>query len=285
MAALTTRKIEAVVHTKIDAARRRTVAKTIALDRLSAFLGDAAPALQPPALPWVDLEIRPAFREPVEICVDCPEKATESTAFKVSFAASCGAFSWSCLLDGVIGATSRRCLFDGVIGTTSRRWRELQHSQPSRRWRGILASRRWRLGPHRRPDVAGAAPPPRERTERLNRSKAPSTGPPRLDTKQSNKNTGPGPARARGGLARGAKSQTKLLRPRPRPRRGRRRGGARKSFGALRAWRHVGAARGLGRAAAPQSAEGVARLRRPAASKVLRGPEDNVRRAGVASMA
>ncbi len=87
MAALTTnqRKIEAVVHTKIDAARRRTVAKTIALDKLSAFLGDAAPALQPPALPWVDLEIRPAFREPVEICVDCPEKATESTAFKVRF--------------------------------------------------------------------------------------------------------------------------------------------------------------------------------------------------------
>ena len=90
MAALTTnqRNIEAIVHTKIDAARRRTVAKTIALDRLSAFLGDAAPALQPPALPWVDLEIRPAFREPVEICVDCPEKATESTAFKVRFAAS-----------------------------------------------------------------------------------------------------------------------------------------------------------------------------------------------------
>ena len=85
MAALTTRKIEAVVHTKIDAARRRTVAKTIALDKLSSFLGDAAPALQPPALPWVDLEIRPAFREPVEICVDCPEKATESTAFKVRF--------------------------------------------------------------------------------------------------------------------------------------------------------------------------------------------------------
>ena len=94
MAALTTRKIEAVVHTKIDAARRRTVAKTIALDRLSAFLGDAAPALQPPALPWVDLEIRPAFREPVEICVDCPEKATESTAFKVRFAASCAVPSW-----------------------------------------------------------------------------------------------------------------------------------------------------------------------------------------------
>ena len=88
MAAITTRKIEAIVHTKIDAARRRTVAKTIALDRLSAFLGDAAPALQPPALPWVDLEIRPAFREPVEICVDCPEKATESTAFKVRAAAS-----------------------------------------------------------------------------------------------------------------------------------------------------------------------------------------------------
>ena len=85
MAAITTRKIEAIVHTKIDAARKRTVAKTIALDRLSAFLGDAAPALQPPALPWVDLEIRPAFREPVEICVDCPEKATESTAFKVRF--------------------------------------------------------------------------------------------------------------------------------------------------------------------------------------------------------
>ena len=83
MAAITTRKIEAVVHTKIDAARRRTVAKTIALDRLSAFLGDAAPALQPPALPWVDLEIRPAFREPVEICVDCPEKATNGPAFKV----------------------------------------------------------------------------------------------------------------------------------------------------------------------------------------------------------
>ena len=82
MAALTTRKIEAVVHTKIDAARRRTVAKTIALDRLS-------------ALPWVDLEIRPAFREPVEICVDCPEKATESTAFKVRFAASRGVPSFA----------------------------------------------------------------------------------------------------------------------------------------------------------------------------------------------
>ena len=94
MAAITTRKIEAIVHTKIDAARRRTVAKTIALDRLSAFLGDAAPALQPPALPWVDLEIRPAFREPVEICVDCPEKATESTAFKVRFAASREVPSW-----------------------------------------------------------------------------------------------------------------------------------------------------------------------------------------------
>ena len=95
MAALTTtRKIEAVVHTKIDAARRRTVAKTIALDRLSAFLGDAAPALQPPALPWVDLEIRPAFREPVEICVDCPEKATNGPAFKVRFAASCAVPSW-----------------------------------------------------------------------------------------------------------------------------------------------------------------------------------------------
>ena len=107
MAALTTRNIEAVVHTKIDAARRRTVAKTIALDRLSAFLGDAAPALQPPALPWVDLEIRPAFREPVEICVDCPEKATESTAFKVRFPR--------------LARRLRFCLFDGVIGTTSRR--------------------------------------------------------------------------------------------------------------------------------------------------------------------
>ena len=94
MAALTTRKIEAIVHTKIDAARRRTVAKTIALDRLSAFLGDAAPALQPPALPWVDLEIRPAFREPVEICVDCPEKATNGPAFKVRFAASPEVPSW-----------------------------------------------------------------------------------------------------------------------------------------------------------------------------------------------
>ena len=113
MAALTTRKIEAIVHTKIDAARRRTVAKTIALDRLSAFLGDAAPALQPPALPWVDLEIRPAFREPVEICVDCPEKATESTAFKVRFPRLLWSLrGWS-------------CLFDGVIGTTSRRWRDV----------------------------------------------------------------------------------------------------------------------------------------------------------------
>ena len=109
MAALTTRKIEAIVHTKIDAARRRTVAKTIALDRLSAFLGDAAPALQPPALPWVDLEIRPAFREPVEICVDCPEKATESTAFKVRFPRLVRCLrGWSYLLDGVIGMTSRR---------------------------------------------------------------------------------------------------------------------------------------------------------------------------------
>ena len=119
MAALTTRKIEAIVHTKIDAARRRTVAKTIALDRLSAFLGDAAPALQPPALPWVDLEIRPAFREPVEICVDCPEKATNGPAFKVRFPRLVRCLrGWSCLLDGVIGTT----LLDGVIGT-SRRWR------------------------------------------------------------------------------------------------------------------------------------------------------------------
>ena len=112
MAALTTtRKIEAIVHTKIDAARRRTVAKTIALDRLSAFLGDAAPALQPPALPWVDLEIRPAFREPVEICVDCPEKATNGPALKVRFPRLLWSLrGWS-------------CLFDGVTGTTSRRWR------------------------------------------------------------------------------------------------------------------------------------------------------------------
>ena len=109
MAAITTRKIEAIVHTKIDAARRRTVAKTIALDRLSAFLGDAAPALQPPALPWVDLEIRPAFREPVEICVDCPEKATNGPAFKVRFPRLVRCLrGWSCLLDGVIGTTSRR---------------------------------------------------------------------------------------------------------------------------------------------------------------------------------
>ena len=111
MAALTTnqRKVEAIVHTKIDAARRRTVAKTIALDRLSAFLGDAAPALQPPALPWVDLEIRPAFREPVEICVDCPEKATNGPAFKVRFPRLVRCLrGWSCLLNGVIGATSRR---------------------------------------------------------------------------------------------------------------------------------------------------------------------------------
>ena len=109
MAAITTRKIEAIVHTKIDAARKRTVAKTIALDRLSAFLGDAAPALQPPALPWVDLEIRPAFREPVEICVDCPEKATNGPAFKVRFPRLLWSLrGWSCLLDGVIGTTSRR---------------------------------------------------------------------------------------------------------------------------------------------------------------------------------
>ena len=91
--------------------------------------------------------------------------------------------------------------------------------------------------------------------------------------KQEKNDTGPGPARARGGLARGAKSQTKLLRPRPRPRRGRRRGGARKSFGAVRARRHVGAARRLGRAAAPQSAQGLARLRRPAASKIHQARE------------
>ena len=110
MAALTTtRKIEAVVHTKIDAARRRTVAKTIALDRLSAFLGDAAPALQPPALPWVDLEIRPAFREPVEICVDCPEKATESTAFKVRFPRLVRCLRLVCLM-----ASSGRRRVDGV---------------------------------------------------------------------------------------------------------------------------------------------------------------------------
>ena len=113
MAALTTRKIEAIVHTKIEAARRRTVAKTIALDRLSAFLGDAAPALQPPALPWVDLEIRPAFREPVEICVDCPEKATESTAFRVRFPR----------LVRCVRSCTR--LLDGVVGTTSRRWRDV----------------------------------------------------------------------------------------------------------------------------------------------------------------
>ena len=79
----TTPQIEALVHTHIDAARRRTVATTIALDRLSAFLGAAAPTLAPPALPWVDLEIRPTFREPVEICIDCPEKATTGPSFKV----------------------------------------------------------------------------------------------------------------------------------------------------------------------------------------------------------
>ena len=123
MAAITTRKIEAIVHTKIDAARRRTVAKTIALDRLSAFLGDAAPALQPPALPWVDLEIRPAFREPVEICVDCPEKATNGPAFKVRFPRLVRCLRLVCSM-----ASSGRRRVDGVsvggvIGTTSRRWR------------------------------------------------------------------------------------------------------------------------------------------------------------------
>ena len=121
MAALTTnqRKIEAVVHTKIDAARRRTVAKTIALDKLSAFLGDAAPALQPPALPWVDLEIRPAFREPVEICVDCPEKATNGPAFKVRFPRLVRCLRLVCSM-----ASSGRRRGDGVkIGTTSHRWR------------------------------------------------------------------------------------------------------------------------------------------------------------------
>ena len=119
MAAITTRKIEAIVHTKIDAARRRTVAKTIALDRLSAFLGDAAPALQPPALPWVDLEIRPAFREPVEICVDCPEKATNGPAFKVRFPRLVRCLRLVCSM-----ASSGRRRGDGVkIGTTSHRWR------------------------------------------------------------------------------------------------------------------------------------------------------------------
>ena len=126
MAAITTRKIEAIVHTKIDAARRRTVAKTIALDRLSAFLGDAAPALQPPALPWVDLEIRPAFCEPVEICVDCPEKATNGPAFKVRFPRL---VRW-------LRCSSR--MFDGLIVTTSRRWRLVT---TSRRWRLTLAIR------------------------------------------------------------------------------------------------------------------------------------------------
>ena len=109
MAAITTRKIEAIVHTKIDAARRRTVAKTIALDRLSAFLGDAALALQPPALPWVDLEIRPAFREPVEICVDCPEKATNGPAFKVRFPRLVRCLRLVCLM-----ASSGRRRVDGV---------------------------------------------------------------------------------------------------------------------------------------------------------------------------
>ena len=251
MSALTTqRKIEAIVHTKIDAARRRTVAKTIALDRLSAFLGDAAPALQPPALPWVDLEIRPAFREPVEICVDCPEKATESTAFKVRFPRLVRCLrGWS-------------CLFDGVIGTISRRWRHwddvasmASSSRDSSRVFGGDASTGVSLDVMFWMMESQSHEVAKTHAER--------------GTKKNRKNnTGPGPARARGGLARGATSQTKLLRPRPRPRRGRRRGGARKSFGAVRARRHVGAARGLGRAAAPQGAQGFARLRRRAASKV-----------------
>ena len=130
MAAITTRKIEAIVHTKIDAARRRTVAKTIALDRLSAFLGDAAPALQPPALPWVDLEIRPAFREPVEICVDCPEKATNGPAFKVRFPRLVRCLRLVCSM-----ASSGRRRGDGVkIGTTSHRWRLALVIRLSRLW-------------------------------------------------------------------------------------------------------------------------------------------------------
>ena len=127
MAAITTRKIEAVVHTKIDAARRRTVAKTIALDRLSAFLGDAAPALQPPALPWVDLEIRPVFREPVEICVDCPEKATNGPAFKVRFPR----LLW-CIVCSMASSGRRRV--DGVNVVLSARW-------TSHRWRLALVIR------------------------------------------------------------------------------------------------------------------------------------------------
>ena len=254
MAAITTRKIEAIVHTKIDAARRRTVAKTIALDRLSAFLGDAAPALQPPALPWVDLEIRPAFREPVEICVDCPEKATNGPAFKVRFPRLVRCLRLVCSM-----ASSGRRRGDGVkIGTTSHRWRLALVIRLSRLWWRRVD---WRFSGRHVLDDGVTESRSRKNTRRERHEK---TG---------KNNTGPGPARARGGLARGAKSQTKLLRPRPRPRRGRRRGGAGPRVSALRARRHVGAARGLGRAAAPQGVQGLARLRRPAASKIHQARE------------
>ena len=257
MAAITTRKIEAVVHTKIDAARRRTVAKTIALDRLSAFLGDAAPALQPPALPWVDLEIRPAFREPVEICVDCPEKATNGPAFKVRFPRLVRCLRLVCSM-----ASSGRRRVDGV--NDRRRWRESGVGERAEARRSAVYELPERSYVSMALDRQGYKTQKKRHVDGVERN---------TQTRQKKQNTGPGPARARGGLARGAKGRSKKFRPRPRPRRGRRRGGARKSFGAVRARRHVGAARGLGRAAAPQGVQGLARLRRPAASKIHQARE------------
>ncbi|KAH8064746.1 hypothetical protein JL722_1626 [Aureococcus anophagefferens] len=69
------RSIPAVVHTRIDKARVRTLAQNIASTHLSALLGSGVALPKPPALPWVDLEVSPRFDRPVEICIDCPEKA------------------------------------------------------------------------------------------------------------------------------------------------------------------------------------------------------------------
>ena len=83
------KKLPAVVHTRIDAARRRTLARSVVSSQLGALLGDAAAAAalasSAPALPWVDLEVAPAFDAEVEICVDCPEKRTGAAgAFSVA---------------------------------------------------------------------------------------------------------------------------------------------------------------------------------------------------------
>ena len=100
-----------MVHTRIDAARVRTLAQNVVASQLGALLGAEVALPSASALPWVDLEVSPRFEEAVEICIDCPEKAV----------ATAGTFRVLVLLEpeevsGAAAAAARRGGFDLALG-------------------------------------------------------------------------------------------------------------------------------------------------------------------------